>query len=190
VIWYAQKIGEELRIIDCDIFEDKDIPHCARKVLMKPYVYQYQLLPHDAVKRMITDKRKTAKGQLETLGLKCKLAKRISLEDGIHATRNMIDRAVFSEKCDKKVRMGRTKISPLDSLSLYRAIYDEAKGVQQTTPFHDRHSHVGDALRTLAVGLKNTNLTGIKAQLRRHTPARPNTQITQSEWNPFTIGRK
>ena len=62
VIWYCQKIGEELKIIDCDMFENKDIPYVTNKVLNKPYTYQYQILPHDAVKRMITDKRKTAKG--------------------------------------------------------------------------------------------------------------------------------
>ena len=187
VIWYAQKIGEELRIIDCDMFEDKDIPYCVNKVLNKPYTYQVQLLPHDAVKRMITDKRKTAKGQIQSLGLKCKVAPRISLEDGIHATRNLIDRVIFSSKCDKKVKLGRTRISPLDALSLYRSEYDEVKGVLNTTPVHDRSSHVADALRTLAVGIKNTNLGRITTKYNR--PHQKDTAIIQNDWDPYKINR-
>jgi hypothetical protein len=186
VIWYAQKIGEQLNIIDCDIFEDKDIPYVVGKVLNKPYTYQFQILPHDAVKRMITDKRKTAKGQIESLGLKCKVAPRISLDDGIHATRNMIDRAVFSTQCDKKIKVGRTRISPLDSLSLYRAEFDETRGVQNTTPVHDRHSHVADALRSLAVGIRNMR-TGDKLSIRHNRPEKKAPQVINNTWDPFNL---
>lgn len=189
VVWYAQKVGEQLRIIDCDIFEDKDIPYVVNKVMNKPYTYQYQILPHDAVKRMITDKRKTAKGQIENLGLKCKVAPRISIEDGIHATRNLIDRCVFTAQCDKKQKQGRNKVSPLDSLSLYRSEYDESRGVLNQTPVHDRHSHVADALRTLAVGIKNISFGTNVDIARRSRNKRGREQVIQHDWNPYTIGK-
>lgn len=183
-VWYCQKIGDELRIIDCDIFEDKDIPYVVNKVNNKPYTYQYQILPHDAVKRMITDKRKTAKGQIESLGLKCKVAPRISLQDGIHATRNLIDRSIFSTKCEKKIKLGRTKTNPMDLLTLYRAEFDETRGVANTTPVHDRSSHVADALRTLAVGIKNSSIFENRV-VQNNRVSRQNVPLVNNKWNPF-----
>ncbi len=185
VVWHCQKISGELRIIDCDIFEDKDIPYVVRKLLNKPYTYQYQILPHDAVKRMITDKRKTAKGQIESLGLKCKVAPRLPLQDGIHATRNLIDRVTFSTRCEKKLKLGRTRTNPLDLLSLYRAEYDETKGVANTVPVHDRSSHVADALRTLATGVKNSSLFDKQVVNAPVSHGKRNPVLVNNKWNPF-----
>lgn len=183
VIWHAQKIGDEVRIIDCDIFEDKDIPYVVNKLIQKPYTYQYQILPHDAVKRMITDKRKTAKGQIESLGLKCKVAPRLPLHDGIHATRNLIDRSIFSTKCERKVKLGRSKTNALDLLTLYRAEFDETKGVTNTVPVHDRSSHVADALRTLSTGIKNGKAWEAKIVQSRATHR--DQPLVINKWNPF-----
>jgi phage terminase large subunit len=182
-VWYSQKIGEEVRIIDCDVYEDKDIPYVVNKVLNKGYTYKYQILPHDSVKRMITDKRKTAKGQIENLGLQCKVAPRLSLEDGIHATRNLIDRSIFGLECEKKFKLGRTQTNALDLLTLYRAEFDETKGVANTTPVHDRSSHVADALRTLAVGIKNSSVFEDKVVpgvIKENTGP-----MVDNKWNPF-----
>jgi hypothetical protein len=187
VIWYCQKIGEEIRIIDIDYFENKDLPYCVNKVINKPYVYEYQLIPHDGKKRSILDKKKTAKGQLENFGLKVKVVPKGSFDDGIHATRNFIDSVVFSEKCDKKIRMGRAKISPLDSLSLYSAKVDDDAGVMQKNARHDRHSHIADGLRTLAVGLKNNKISGIKALQSRHRPSNMQKDLINNSWDPFSI---
>lgn len=183
VIWYAQKIADELRIIDCDIFEDKDIPFVVNKIIQKPYTYQYQILPHDAVKRMITDKRKTAKGQIESLGLKCKVAPRLPLQDGIHATRNLIDRAIFSTECERRIKLGRTKTNALDLLTLYRAEFDETKGVANTVPVHDRSSHVADALRTLATGIKNSS--AFESRVVTNSRQQSNQPLVINKWNPF-----
>jgi hypothetical protein len=42
----------------------------------------------------------------------------------------------------------------LESLRQYRASYDESKGVFNSTPVHDKHSHPADAWRTMAMGIK------------------------------------
>jgi hypothetical protein len=133
---------------------------------------------------MITDKRKTAKGQIESLGLKCKVAPRISLQDGIHATRNLIDRSIFSTKCEKKIKLGRTKTNPMDLLTLYRAEFDETRGVANTTPVHDRSSHVADALRTLAVGIKNSSIFEQRV-VQNNRVSRQNVPLVNNKWNPF-----
>ena len=61
-IWYAQLVQNRIHIIDFDNFVEQDIPHCLNVVKNKPYVYEYQILPHDSVKRQQTDHRKTVKG--------------------------------------------------------------------------------------------------------------------------------
>jgi hypothetical protein len=189
VIWYVQKIGEEIRIFDVDYFEDKDLIYCAGKVMNKPYAYECQMIPHDGKKRQYTDKRKSVRGQLQNMGLKVKLIKYDSFDNGIHATRQLIDRAIFSKKCDKKKRMGRTRISMLDSLSLYRAVVNEDAGVMQKNAKHDRHSHVADALRTLAMGLKDNKNVGTLRELQAsHSPRAPQKKLIQSTWDPFRIG--
>lgn len=184
-VWYAQKIGEQIRIIDIDYFEDKDIPYVCGKVLNKPYTYQWQILPHDAVKRMITDRRKTAKGQIESLGLKCKIAPKLGLEDAIHAGRNFCDRVIFCKQADKKLQLGQTRTGALDALSLYRSEYDESRGVVSSNPVHDRYSHIGDAFRTLAVGIKNTKSAETIGHIARNSFRRSNPQVLQNKWDPF-----
>ena len=147
-VWYAQFILDEINIIDFDHFEEEDVPHCAGVVLNKPYVFSSQLLPHDAAKRSNLDKKKTVKSQIEKLGLKCRLVPRADINAGINESRRLISRACFDiDLC----------AYGLESLRQYRAEYDEAKGVFQTTPKHDKHSHPADAFRTLAMGYKESD---------------------------------
>lgn len=144
-VWYAQFINNEVRIIDFDHFVDEDIPHCVNVVKNKRYVYEYQILPHDAAKRSNLDKNKTIKGQIEKLGLKCIKAERSDFLEGISVARKLIDRAIFDiDRC----------AHGLESLRQYRAQYDESRGVFSNNPVHDKHSHPADAFRTLAMGMK------------------------------------
>lgn len=155
-IWYLQKIGEQLVVIDFDYMEDKDIPQIANVMMGKEYIYGYIILPHDGVKRSINDKRKTATGQFKKLGFKVKVAEKLSLLNAIGAGRNLLDRIQITKRCrEKNFKFGKGQSTPLDALSLYRAEYDETEGVQRTSEKHDRASHVGSGFRTLAVGLKD-----------------------------------
>lgn len=166
-VWYAQFIMDEIRIIDFDHFEEKDIPYCANIVLNKPYVYSTQILPHDAAKRSNLDSTKTPKNQIEKLGLKCRLAARADVNTGINEARRLIAKAQFDiDKC----------ASGLESLRQYRAQYDESKGVFQQNPVHDKHSHPADAFRTLAMGYKNSDTN---TQQRRVG--------VQGSYNPYNI---
>lgn len=183
VIWHCQKIDGSIRIIDCDIFVNKDIPQISQVMLNKPYTYECQLLPFDAGSRHVTDRSKTTKGMLQNMGLKCKIVPRIKRDDGIHAARNLIDRAMFSPKCDEPKKSGRQKISAVDSLSLYRAEWDLTSEVQKPIPVHDKHSHVADSFRTLAVGLKDYDMSTVNA-LHRRRNVKP-TELVQNKWNPF-----
>jgi len=187
VIWYFQKVGDQERLIDVDYFINKDLPYCANKVLNKPYTYHCQYIPHDGTKRTIIDKKKTAKGLLESLGLRCKLVKRGSFDDAVHATRVFMDRIVVSTKCDKKIRVGKLKISPLDLLSLWRAKTEDSTDLMQKNAKHDFSSHIADGLRTLAVGIKNHNLDNMTALHNAHRPGNMQKELINTDWNPYTI---
>lgn len=180
-IWYAQMVMDKLHIIDFDHFVEEDIPHCLNVVKNKPYVYEYQILPHDAVKRQQVDHRKSVKGLITSHGLKCRVARRSDLIDGINAGRRLIQKSVFNRA---KTHKG------LISLRQYRSQYDESRGILLSTPVHDEHSHPADAWRTLAMGLKE----GPSAQTRKRTgvvgnydPYRPN-YTTVSNWDVYNAG--
>lgn len=144
-VWYAQFINNEVNVIDFDHVEEQDVPFVVNIVKNKNYVYDYQILPHDAAKRSNLDKRRTIRGQIESLGLKCRLAARSDILNGINEARKLIDRSVFDvDKCK----------DGLESLRQYRAQFDDVKGIVGTTPVHDKHSHPADAFRTLAMGRK------------------------------------
>lgn len=178
-LWYQQFIEGEPRFIDFDHFEDQDVPHCANAVKNKPYVYEHQLIPHDGVKRQSLDKRKTVKGYLEGIGLKCVLVQRSPIPISIQAGRRLIDRACFDvDKCG----LG------LESLRQFRAQYDEAKGVQSDTYVHDRHSHPAFSLCTMAVGQKSNPSNGHPRKfgvIGQYDPVNLNHNTTQSDWDVF-----
>lgn len=145
-IWYAQIQGGQVNIIDFDFFDDKDVREILRTVVNKPYLYSVQLLPHDAVKRQITNKNDSVKGIIQKQGLRVKIVKRIDVLDRITIARDLLNKCVFNNKtCEKG----------LHSLRLYKSGYDEAKGILKDKPEHSIHSHPADAFCYLAVGLKS-----------------------------------
>lgn len=178
-IWYAQMIQDKLHIIDFDNFVEKDIPYCLNVVKNKPYVYDYQILPHDSVKRQQTDHRKTVKGIIEKQGLKCIVAKRSDLLDGINAGRRLIQKSVFNRP---KVENG------LNSLRMYRSQYDENKGLLMDKPLHDQHSHPADAWRTLAMGLRENRQSPRRiGVMGTYDPYKTNYTV-QNNWDVYNSG--
>jgi phage terminase large subunit len=72
-------------------------------------------------------------------------AKKLSVADGIAAVRAIFPKCYFDrEKC----------ADGLQSLRHYRYAFDEELRTYKREPLHDWASHDADALRTLAVGIK------------------------------------
>ena len=94
--------------------------------------------PHDIAVHELGSGR----SRLETarqLGIRFDTAKRMDLEDGIHATRVLFPRMWFdAAKC--KVGLGR-----------YRRAYNRTLGEYTERPVHDHASRAADALRTLGI---------------------------------------
>jgi phage terminase large subunit len=145
VIWIAQQVGYELRVIDLIAGSSVGLDWYARELASKPYAYSEHLLPHDAAARELGT-GKTREETLKGLGLgRTRILPAQSVEDGINAVRRLLPSMVFdAHRCERGV----------EALRLYRRAWDEKGQVFRPRPLHDHTSHFADALRYLAMGLK------------------------------------
>jgi hypothetical protein len=143
-IWFAQILGQEIRIIDYYEASGAALAHYAKQLSEKPYVYHEHLLPHDVSVRELSTGQ-TRLDTLRNLGLRARVLSADSVEDGIEAVRNFIPRCwIDAQKCARG----------LDALRLYRPEFDARRETFSARPVHDWTSHAADAFRYLARGLK------------------------------------
>jgi phage terminase large subunit len=142
-IWFAQVVNREVRLIDYQEWTGQALTSVAKDVLNKPFAYEKHVLPHDAEVRELTTavtRRSVIEGILGVNRLE--IAPRLSVEDGINATRVLFARMWFDEKgCARG----------LECLRNYRKQWDDKKKTFQDRPFHDWSSHGADALRMLGI---------------------------------------
>jgi len=101
------------------------------------------LVPHDiAVKEWIS--AKTRWEAMRELGFNTALVKKHRINDGIEATRKML----------KIVTIDSTCIETITSIQMYRRKYDKKFNILLDAPEHDIYSHMADALRYMAMGLR------------------------------------
>lgn len=143
-IWFAQVVGNEIRLIDHYNIRNQSLIETAKVVLSKPYVYKEHLLPHDVEVRELIS-AKTRKEVLESLNLRpVRPGKALPIEEGINAAKMMLPKCLFDAvKCK----------AGLEALRHYRSEFDEKRKVFKPTPLHDWASHDADAFRELAVNL-------------------------------------
>jgi phage terminase large subunit len=142
-IWFAQRNGAEVRLIDYYEANAQPLSHYVGVVKSKPYVYAEDWLPHDAQARELTS-GKSALEIMRSLGRPAKITPKLSLEDGINAARMVFPRCWFDER---KTARG------LECLQNYRRDLNEKLGEFRPTPVHDWASHGADAFRYLAVAI-------------------------------------
>lgn len=140
-IWFVQRTRREVRVIDFYMNSGVGLPHYAKILSEKPYVYSKHIGPHDINVKELG----TGVTRLQTamkLGIKFRIAPKLSLTEGIAAVRNILPMCYFDrKKCEKGI----------EALSLYRTDYDNATETFKPTPIHDWTSHPADAFRTGAV---------------------------------------
>jgi hypothetical protein len=149
-IWFHQRVGRENHLIDYYQSSGVGLEHYAKVLHEKPYVYSEHLVPHDAMMRELGT-GKTRVEQARLFGLRMRVVQRISLTDGINAVRLMLPTCwIDEEKCKDGI----------EGLRQYtkEKISDEAgvngESVFRDKPLHNWASHPADALRTLAVGMR------------------------------------
>lgn len=140
-IWFWQVFGKEFRVIDYYEAEGEGLPHYAKVLDRKPYVYEEHFAPHDIKVRELG----TGATRLEMaadLGIHFTVVPKLSVEDGIEASRDLLPQCYFdSVKC----------VDGLKALTHYRKQYNERTNSYSSKPLHDWSSNGADAFRTFAV---------------------------------------
>lgn len=140
-IWFIQQYGRELRVIDYYEASGEGLPHYARVLQEKGYLYGEHIAPHDINVRELgsgMSRMEVAKD----LGIKFRVAPQVGVDDGIEAVRGILPRCWFdSERCKPGI----------NALRSYRKAWDEKRACFQTRPWHDWASHGADAMRYYAV---------------------------------------
>lgn len=144
-IWFVQVYKQELRVIDYYENSGEGLPHYARILQEKKYVYGDHYAPHDIQVRELG----TGKSRLETarlLGISFRITPMLPVDDGIDAARAIIQKCWFDVK---KCEFG------LQALRNYRKEWDDRRQEYKSRPFHDWSSHAADAFRYFAVSFKD-----------------------------------
>lgn len=136
-IWFAQRVGEEIHLIDYYENSGESLMHYADVLEDKGYAYSRHIAPHDIQARELG----TGKSRLEVsqeLGIMFEVAPRLEVDHGIESVRNALPYCWFDrEKC----KLG------IDALRQYRKQWDEKNQVFKNKPLHDWCSHSADAFR-------------------------------------------
>ena len=139
-IWFWQRIGGEIHVIDYHEASGEGIPYYAGVLKAKGYVYGDHHAPHDIGVREFS----TGVSRIDTArqhGVTFQPLKIMGLEDGIHAARMLFPRCYFDEtKC----------AAGIEALTHYRRDYNGRLGEFKATPVHDWASHGADAFRYLS----------------------------------------
>ncbi len=143
-IWFAQRQGVHVRVIDFYKSSGKTMPHYAKVLQDKPYVYAAHYLPHDASNQVMHAPDSLAV-QLMNLGIKnVHVMANDDVEKGIHAVRQLLPICWFDETACAQ---------GLSALESYHREWDDKRKMFKDVPCHDWASHPADAMRTLAMGL-------------------------------------
>lgn len=140
-IWFAQRIGPEVRILDYYEASGEGLAHYAEvleeKAKARGWLYGDHVVPHDAKQRSL-DTGRTRLETMANLGIKATVLSAQRVEDGIEAVRRLLPSCWFDEmRC----------VRGLDALRQYRAEYDDVRRTFRKQPVHDWASHAADAFR-------------------------------------------
>lgn len=140
----AQLVGREIHIIDYYEATGEPLTHYVDWLEGHSWRWGTDLLPHDAGARELGT-GKTREEVLRANGRKVSVLPRQDIEDGINACKLMLGRCWLDEKRTTRLR---------ECMTHYHRDYNDRLGVFKDTPVHDWSSHCADAMRTLAMGLR------------------------------------
>jgi len=164
VVWFTQSVGRAVHVIDFYENRGEGLPHYARMLADKDYLYGTHNAPHDIEVRELGS-GKSRREVAWDLGINFRVVPKLPLEDGIHAAKMLIPRCYFDRD--------KTKVG-LEALRQYHRAYNERTRSFRSSPVHDWSSHAADAFRYFAVGLRETR-----------DSTRPPQQMAVREYDPF-----
>lgn len=191
-IWFAQVVGDSVRLIDYYENTGEGFDHYFKVVMEKPYTYGTMYMPHDVAKT----EWGTGKSLVEMVtksfaerSVKVKVVPRMEIDEGITAARRMFPRLrIDLDRCGKKKYRGH---SALDCLASYHKKWNVDKLEYEDKPHHNWASHCADALRYLALGLKDAQPKRVQTRYRTSfDPMRDANEDTyETEFDPFNYER-
>ena len=147
-IWFAQKIGQEIRFIDFYQSSGKGLDHYARVLQEKGYLYGFHLFPHDIKLREMGTGRSRFEIVLSLdLGGDALIVPDHSPADRIAGARSVIPIAWFDEE---RCELG------IDALRSYHVQPAPSGATVRDAPAHTWASHAADAFGYFAMGLHLT----------------------------------
>jgi len=153
-IWFFQQCGQEIHLLEYYENSGEALTHYLHYLKSKPYNYGKHLVPHDAsVHEYSTGLSRTEVARNH--GVQFTLVPDIGVNEGIDASRNLLNRCWFDEaKCSKG-------ITALDS---YKKEWNDRHGCWSSYPLHNFASHGADAFRMLSVGIGKLASKGLTAE--------------------------
>ena len=143
-IWFAQKVGREIYLIDYYINNNEGLTHYIKICKDKPYVYSNHYAPHDIETREFTSGR-SRREIARDLGIHFRVTPKINLAEGIDYARTILPRCHIDKfKCDQGIR----------ALINYHKDFNQKLLDFKKSPVHDKWSHGADAFRYLALGVE------------------------------------
>jgi len=166
VVWFTQSVGRAVHVIDFYENRGEGLPHYARMLQEKDYLYGTHNAPHDIEVREMGS-GKSRREVAWDLGINFRVVPKLPVEDGLHAAQMLIPRCWFDQE---RCKPG------LESLRHYHRAYNERLRSFRNTPVHDWSSHAADAFRYLSVGIKEN-------QAWQRAPQK----IADSQYNPLGV---
>jgi phage terminase large subunit len=146
VIWFAQVVHGEPRLIDCYAASGVGLDHYIAQLRAghrAQWIYGMHFFPHDiAVRELGTGMSRV--DVLRGFGLSPTVLPQSGVDDGISQVRYLMRKLwINSERCAEGIR----------ALRQYRAEWDDKRQALKLVPLHDWTSDFADSLRYLSIGL-------------------------------------
>ena len=153
-IWFVQRVGFELRVIDYYENQHQGLPHYLKVLQERGYLYERHWLPHDAKAKSLGT-GSSIQEQMIKARFPTQITPGLSVVDGIAAARSIFGTCYFDEKrC----------ADGLDALRNYRYKPHDDGRTFSKNPEHNWASHGSDAFRYLAIVMQD------KGRLARPKP--------------------
>ncbi|CAB4126772.1 hypothetical protein UFOVP78_16 [uncultured Caudovirales phage] len=166
VVWVVQRVGLEVRVLDCIANSHARIDWYAGELAKRPYTLTDTILPHDAGNDSVQTSKSVATLLREAGMPRIRVLPREDIEPGIAAVRRLLPSCVFdADRCARG----------LEALRQYKRQWDDRNQVFRPAPLHDWTSDYADAFRYLAVGLRPGEAVR-RPQMPRIAPA----------WDPYS----
>lgn len=153
-IWFFQQCGQEIHLVEYYENSGEALTHYLHYLKSKAYSYGKHLVPHDAA----VHEYSTGLSRVEVAknhGILFTVVPDISINEGIDAVRNLLNRCWFDEsKCTKGIT----------ALESYKKEWNDRHGCWSSLPLHNFASHGADAFRMLAIGSGKLENKGLSAE--------------------------